>query len=379
MRRMVTDLLFKGRSGQRKTLRDFTRLSLAFYAGLLLISCYQQIRLFSLGILDSVLSTNLLLATLHHLGFTAIIALGLSFAFNALEARNPRLGAKLVVIVFLGVLGLEFLLTEYFVTQHKVPVPGVPGSFAMQSKYLGLRLFLGYSVLCAGFYLVYKRSRGLQLWISRMYPFTIVLFSMFLATLLSDKKPVNQNKTELMLSSLFNQPESTGTGMSEPHPLYGIPPVSPRDMIYVHSIFSGDDFDKAYEIARGLAHEGHQDRAMSLTSHILWQVPGHVDAEILMGRLLSWEESFGKSAEFLERVVHTHPGYEDGYAALLDTYFWSGKHRKALQMQPLIEENLGGSRLLQAKLERCRSALLESGVTNAETSEIFKNQKGDQP
>ena len=371
--------LFKGPSGERKTLRDFTRLSLAFYVGLLLISCYQQIRLFSHGIIDSFFNTNLLLATLHHLGFAAIIALVLSFAFNALEARRPSLGAKLAVIVFLGVLGLEFLLTEYFITQYKVPLPGVPGSFATPPKFLGLRLFLGFSVLCAGFYLVYMRSGGLQLWISRMYPFTIVLFSMFLATLLSDKRPVNQNKTELMLTSLFNHPESAVTGMSEPHPLYGIPPVSPRDMIYVHSIFSGDDFDKAYQIARGLAHDGQPYRAMALTSHILWEVPGHVDAEILMGRLLSWEESYFKSAEILERVVRTHPVYEDGYAALLDTYFWSGQHRKALQMQPLIEEHLGGSRLLGAKLERSRSALLESGVTNAETSGNYRNQSGDQP
>jgi hypothetical protein len=375
----MAELFFKNRRGGRKNLRDFTRLGLAFYAGLLLISCYQQIRLFSQGILDSLFNTNLLLATLHHLGFAAILALVLSFGFNALEARKPQLGAQVSVMVFLGVLGLEFLLTEYFVTQYKVPAPGIPGSFGTPPKYLWLRLLLGFSVLSAGFYLVYKRSRGLQLWISRMYPFTIVLFSMFLATLLSDKRPVNQNKTEGILISLFNRSETSGTRMAEAHSLYGIPPVSPRDMIYIHSVFSGDDFDRAYRIARGLAHDGQPGRAMSLTSHILWEVPGHVDAEILMGRLLSWEESFGTSAEILGQVVRDHPAYEDGYAALLDTYFWSGQHHKALRMQPLIEEHLGGSGLLEAKLERSRSALLEAGVTKAEPAGIFGNQKRDQP
>jgi hypothetical protein len=375
----MVDLIVKGGDSSRKNLRDFTRLGLAFYAGLLLISCYQQVRLFSAGVLDSLFSANLLLSALHHLGFAAILALLLSFVFNALESRKPNFGALLALSVFLGVLGVEFLLTEYFITRYEVPVPGIPGSFDISSKYFGLRLLLGFSALCAWFLAVYKRSRGLQPWISRMYPFTIVLFSMFLATLLSEKRPVNQNKTELALTEWFNKYETSGTVRAERHALYGIPPVPPRDMVWIHSVFNGDDFDKAYQVANGLAQEGKSYRAMRLTSHILWEVPGHVDAEILMGRLLSWEGSFDRSAAILERVIRNYPEYEDGYAALLDTYFWSGQHGKALQLQPRIEARLGRSSLLDTKLERSLNARPESGVIVSESTGLSPAPNPHQP
>ncbi|TNF71470.1 MAG: LTA synthase family protein, partial [Bacteroidetes bacterium] len=177
--------LNKDRNSGREYLRDFTRMVLAFYGGLLVISLYQQIMLYSQGILGSVLSTNLFLSAVHHLGFTAILALILSFVFNALESRKPNLGARFCRPVFLGILTIEFLLTDYFTTRYEVPAFGIPESFGMPAGYFGLRLLLGVSVLSAVFYGIYSRSGKLQLWIGKMYPFTIVLFSMFLATLLS--------------------------------------------------------------------------------------------------------------------------------------------------------------------------------------------------
>ncbi|MDX1333007.1 MAG: hypothetical protein R3252_08265 [Robiginitalea sp.] len=375
----MKELIFMGSDSGRKTLREFTRLGLAFYAGLLLISCYQQVRLSSQGILDSFFGTNLLLSALHHLGYAAILALVVSFAFKALESRKPGLGARLAAIVFLGALGVEFLLTEYFVTRYNVPIPGIPGSYALPPEYLVLRMLLGCSALYGWFVFAYRRSVRLQWWINRMYPFTIVLFSMFLATLLSDKRPVNQNKTELVFTSWFSTSETLQPKSTDPHPRYGIPPVSPRDMIWIHSVFSGDDFDRAYQIARRLAHEGQLDGAMRLTSHILWEVPGHVDAEILMGRLLSWEESYEKSEAILEQVISAHPEYEDAYAALLDAYFWSGHHGKALEVQPLIEAHLGGSSLLASKLQRSHEALQDSGAIASETPGPASALKTHQP
>ena len=359
------NILHRDRKGERKNLKDFTRLGMAFYGGLFLISCYQQIHLFSQGILDSLLSTSLLLLALHQLGFAAILTLMLSFVFNALESRKPLLGLQLAALVFLAVLGVELLLTEYFITRYGVPGSGLPGSLGTSPKYPVLRFLIGFSALCAGFYAIYKRSGGLQRWIGRMYPFTIVLFSMFLATLLSEKRPVNQNKTELTLVTWFDQTATEALTPKGPHPLYGIPPVSPPERVWVHSVFSGGDFDKAYRLARDLAHEGELDHARSLTSYILWEIPGHVDAEILMGRLLSWEGSFDASAKILLRVVHEHPEYEDAYEALLDTFFWSGQHHKALQLEPAIIKHLGGGSPLLAKVERSRQALGESGVTVA--------------
>ena len=382
-RSMMLEMIHKDREGGKKTLKDFTRLGLAFYGGLLLISCYQQVQLVSQGILDAFFSSNLLLLALHQLGFAAILALLLSFVFNALENRRPKLGAQLAALVFLVILGVELLLTEYFITRFGMPGSGLSAGFTVPPKYPVLRFLVGFLALGAGFYAIYRRSGGLQFWIGRMYPFTIVLFSMFLATLLSEKRPVNQNKSELILVSWLKQTGPAASSHATFHPIYGIPPVSPPDKIWVHSVFSGNDFDKAYRIALDLAQEGKLDHATVLTKHILWEVPGHADAEILMGRLLSWEESFEASTEILQRVVRNHPEYEDAYAALLDTFFWSGQHQKALQMQPLIEKYLGPKTLLKAKLERSREALGESEVLatglKAEVAPVFRSFKAPQP
>ncbi|MFZ9031247.1 MAG: tetratricopeptide repeat protein [Robiginitalea sp.] len=380
---MMEHELNKDRNSGREYLRDFTRMVLAFYGGLLMISLYQQIMLYSQGILGSVLSTNLFLSAVHHLGFTAILALILSFVFNALESRKPNLGARFCRVVFLGILTIEFLLTDYFTTRYEVPAFGIPESFGMPAGYFALRLLLGVTVLSAVFYGIYSRSAKLQLWIGKMYPFTIVLFSMFLATLLSEKRPVNQNKIEKMLISWVTQSETGESRYANAALPYEIPRVSPRELVWIHGVFSGSNFDKAYEMARGLAHEGQLEQAIWLSRHILWEVPGHVDAEILLGRLYAWENHFDKSAEILEVTIRNHVAYEDAYAALLDTYFWSGQHLKALGMRPMIGEHLAGSSLLQEKLQRSLNALGEGSISatreQVETASISKAQRDFTP
>ncbi|MEJ2583907.1 MAG: hypothetical protein P8Z38_02325, partial [Robiginitalea sp.] len=198
-----------------------------------------------------------------------------------------------------------------------------------------------------------------------------------------EKRPLNQNKTELVLSSWLKQAEPEGTYPAESHLRYEIPPLAPRNLVWVHSVFSGSDFDKAYQIARGLAHDGKRQQAIWLTSHILREVPGHVDAEILMGRLLAWEGSFEQSARILEEATRKHPKYEDAYAALLDTYFWSGQHEKALRLQPVIEQFMEGSSTLQAKLKRSREALRNTGgianSTCSQTAARLPAKKAERP
>jgi hypothetical protein len=373
----------KERNSGREHLGGFTRMVIAFYGGLLAISLYQQIILFYQGTLDSVLSTNLFLSVVHHLGFAAILALVLSFVFSALESRKPNLGFLFCRVLFIGILAVELLMTEYFVTRYEIPVSGIPGSFDLPFGYLGPRMLIGVSLLSAVFYVIYLRSRKLQFWIGKMYPFTIVLFSMFLATLLSEKRPVNRNKTEMMVMSWVTQTGAEKSRTTSANLPYEIPPLSPRELVWVHSVFSGSDFDKAYQIARTLAHGGSPERANWLSRHILWQVPGHADAEILLGRLYAWENDFDKSAEILEVTIHNHKAYEDAYAALLDTYYWSDRHLKALGMRPVIEQHLAGSKLLEEKLQRSRNALGEGSIspmrTQAETASISRGQKDFTP
>lgn len=365
----------------RKDLGVFTRIVFAFYGGLLLISLYQQASLYEQGILESLLGANFFLSALHHLGFTAILALVLSFVFNALEARKPNLGVLFTRGIFLGILGVEFLLTLYFTVRYEVPTEGVPVSFGKPPAYLGVHLLIGFLLLALVFIGIYRKSGGLQLWISRMYPFTIVLFSMFLGTLLSEKRPVNQNKTEKMLISWAAGPVVEEAHTADILP-YEIPPVSPRELVWVHSVFSGSDFDKAYQIARSLAHEGQREHAKWLARHILWEVPGHVDAEILLGRLYAWQQDFDKSAEILEVSVSNYPVYEDGYAALLDTYYWSGQHQKAMGLQGAIERHIPDSILLKEKLQRSRNALREGNFSRTgqlETASALQAKRAHRP
>ena len=373
----------KGRNSGREHLGSFTRMVIAFYGGLLVISIYQQVILFYQGTVDSVLSTNLFLSVVHHLGFTAVLALVLSFVFGALESRKPNLGFLFCRVLFIGILVGELLLTEYFVTRYEIPLPGIQGSFDLPVGYLALRMLIGIALLSAVFYVIYIRSRKLQFWIGKMYPFTIVLFSMFLATLLSEKRLVNRNKTEMMLIGWVSQTGAEESRTRSATLPYEIPPVSPRELVWVHSVFSGSDFDKAYQIARALAHEGRRERANWLSRHILWEVPGHADAEILLGRLYAWEHDFDKSAEILEVTIRNHKAYEDAYAALLDTYYWSGRHRKALGMRPVIEQHLSYSKLLEGKLQRSRNALGDVSISavrkQAETAGISKGQRDFTP
>ena len=352
--------------GQRKSLGDYTRMALAFYGCLLLIALYQQVRLYLDGVLDTPVSTSLALSFLHHLGFAALLAVVLAFAFNALESRKPGLGARSLFWFFLGLLGIEFLLTEYFTIQYELPGPGSMSRLSEGSGFfLLLRVFIGMGVLGVVFRKLQQRAGKVQAWIGKMYPLTIVLFSLFLATLLSDRRPVNQNKTEKILVSWFAGVETTRTPKEGGRNTYALPPVSLREKVWVHSVFWGHDFDRAYRIARKLAHEGHRKRAKQLTRYILTEVPGHVDAEILMARLLAWDGEYGKSSGLLRRVIQVHPGYKDGYEALLDTYFWAGEHQKALALRPLIEKHLGPVEGLLEKLERSKKAGAKPGLSRS--------------
>ncbi|NJB35612.1 alkaline phosphatase family protein [Croceivirga sp. JEA036] len=141
---------------------------------------------------------------------------------------------------------------------------------------------------------------------------------------------------------------------------------SKEDMLYVNSIFQGVNYDKAYESAKELAHNGNRKGALLMCNYILHKVPNHVDAIILKARIYSWNERFSESIELLEQVIDLHPQYQDGYAALLDTYFWSGNHDRAKVIADKLEENKIESPELMDKVMRCINQL-KSLTQNSET------------
>ncbi|MGB5318710.1 MAG: LTA synthase family protein, partial [Eudoraea sp.] len=98
-----------------KTLRDFIRLIISFYLGLVIISLYQCIYLYAQGVLDYVFSKSFFLLLLHNSGFTALIGIFIAFLFNFIEGKRPGLGFKISGLFFLILLVIEFLLGDFYV------------------------------------------------------------------------------------------------------------------------------------------------------------------------------------------------------------------------------------------------------------------------
>lgn len=207
----------------KRNLKDFIRLVLAFYGCLLLLALYQQVRLFEQGVLDGFLNKNLLLLGMHHLGFTALLALPLSFLFTFLESRKPGWGFRATIGMLMGGLLWELVLTEYFIDRYEVvgTEAGTLLSQAFTGTQLLVLLLLSAIVLGSAFRLFYRLSKRIHRLLSGMYPFTVILFSLFLATLLSEKKPVNLNKTQYMAEEYLQAWASSDTYQgAEPYPFY---------------------------------------------------------------------------------------------------------------------------------------------------------------
>lgn len=190
-------------NNKRKTIKDFVPLVFAFFGSLVALSIYQNLRLYFSGVLDSFLNKSFLLLILHHTGFTALIALFLVFLFNFLEERKAGSGFKTVRITLLVLLGIEGLLIAYYVQNYEILGIGIYGiSGAENIRFFLLPIVIMLLLTALIFHYLYKATASMYKVISRMYPFTIVLFSLFLATLNSDKKPVNENKTQHLVGSI---------------------------------------------------------------------------------------------------------------------------------------------------------------------------------
>ena len=127
---------FKARTG-RRYLRDFVRLVIAFFACLviliivgvlLFLGIYQQLRLYELGVLDDWMNRNLMLTGLHHLGYASLVSIPLAFIFNGLEKFKPGWGFRISIVLLLGLLLWELILTEYYLRHFDLPSSGVLGN-----------------------------------------------------------------------------------------------------------------------------------------------------------------------------------------------------------------------------------------------------------
>ena len=204
MRRHLQNIWFGQR---RKTLRDFIRLVFAFFGCLVVLSAYQFVRLYLDGVLPSIWNTSFFTLVLHHSGFTAFVSFFLAFVFHFLEGRRKLLGFGFSAGIFLALLILEGLLIEYYVRYYEILGADFVQKFGdhTSSGNIFLSLLLLIPMTAAMMYLFYKINSSSYRILNKMYPFTVVLFTWFLATLISEKNPVNENKTQHMVESYVNK------------------------------------------------------------------------------------------------------------------------------------------------------------------------------
>ena len=93
------------------------------------------------------------------------------------------------------------------------------------------------------------------------------------------------------------------------------------------------------------------------------QVPGHADTEILMGRIHAWEGQYDLAIDILEGAIQKYPIYADGYAALLDVFYWSDNDQRALSLKRIIEKNNVKNKEVQDKIKRSLNKIEEEKET----------------
>ncbi len=186
-----------------KKLKDFIPLVIAYFLGLVVLSAYQNTSLYFSGVLDSIVNKSFFILLLHHLGFASVCAIFLAFFFNILENWKPGKGFLSVKIVIGLLLLIEVVLVNYYVRNYEVLGANFSGWSSLSGSRISIFQVLGVLTACIlVVHFSYKYISSFYKLISRMYPFTIILFSLFLATLYSEKKAVNENKTQHLLERI---------------------------------------------------------------------------------------------------------------------------------------------------------------------------------
>jgi tetratricopeptide (TPR) repeat protein len=105
---------------------------------------------------------------------------------------------------------------------------------------------------------------------------------------------------------------------------------SESELKTIQKMTKGLNFDQIFYLARKNAFNKKYKTALLLCNYILNELPNHADARTLKGRVLAWNGDYKKSEQTLLNVLKRNPYYSDGYAALLDLYWWSNQDEKAV-------------------------------------------------
>jgi len=213
----------------RYTLKQYTRLIISFLGCLLVLSIFQYTTLYFKGVVDIIFGSSFFIAIVHQIGFASIVGVILLFPFNFWENLRPRYGFNFVFVLLVVLLIIEAMLISYYCTalvplgsdllgysfeDIKITIANSGGVWLYVSMGFGIIFSIGL------FFGLYKITSKYYHHISRMYPFTIILFSLFIMTLFVSGKPINQNKTQYLALNLYEtSTEDTSYNSDVEYPL----------------------------------------------------------------------------------------------------------------------------------------------------------------
>ena len=90
--------------------------------------------------------------------------------------------------------------------------------------------------------------------------------------------------------------------------------------------------------------------------------PSHIDTKILTGRVNVWKGDYKSSIGILKECIKMNPNYIDSYSALFDVYFWSKRHRDALELIELAQQNSSSVNEIADKIARAKREARKHGV-----------------
>ncbi len=195
----------------RYTLKQYTRLIMSFFVVLLTLTIYQYTTLYFKGVVDIIFGSSFFNAAVHQIGYASLIGVILAFPFNFWENLRPKYGFNIVFVVLILLLILEAMLISYYCTAL-VPLGSDLLGYSFgdirmtiaNSGGLSISLLIGVLFIVGMFFGLYKVTSKYYHYISKMYPFTIILFSLFIMTLFMEGQPINQNKTQYLVLNLYD-------------------------------------------------------------------------------------------------------------------------------------------------------------------------------
>ncbi|MGB7394639.1 MAG: sulfatase-like hydrolase/transferase, partial [Pricia sp.] len=147
------------------------------------------------------------------------------------------------------------------------------------------------------------------------------------------------------------------------------------EIVWINSVYNGQNFDKVYSIARGLAFGKEYDKALLLCRYILSEAPSHIDTKILTGRVNAWQGNYVEAIEILRECIKVNPNYIDSYAALFDIYFWRGRHKDALELIEMAQNNSSSVNEIEQKIDRAKREARRKGIVLQNEENASEDQK----